>query len=131
MESITEFNDYILFNINATSYFNDNVDNNDDVNADQPLWSIFLDRSQLFMVIIGVIANVGTSITLIKNGQVGMVSISYPIVGQVCVENLRFSSDTLTQRSFTVTRVVTYFLLETVSLLLFLGMDDFMCKKQV
>ena len=81
MESITEFNDYILFNINATSYFNDNVDNNDDVNADQPLWSIFLDRSQLFMVIIGVIANVGTSITLIKNGQVGMVSISYPIVG--------------------------------------------------
>ena len=44
-------------------------------------WSIFLDRSQLFMVIIGVIANVGTSITLIKNGQVGMVSISYPIVG--------------------------------------------------
>ena len=81
MESITEFNDYILSNINATSYFNDNVDNNDDVNADQPLWSIFLDRSQLFMVIIGVIANVGTSITLIKNGQVGMVSISYPIVG--------------------------------------------------
>ena len=32
---------------------------------------IFLDRSQLVMTIIGVIANIGTSITLIKNGQVG------------------------------------------------------------
>ena len=31
---------------------------------------IFLDRSQLIMTIVGVIANVGTSITLIKNGQV-------------------------------------------------------------
>ena len=30
----------------------------------------FLDRSQLIMTIVGVIANIGTSITLIKNGQV-------------------------------------------------------------
>ena len=32
---------------------------------------IFLDRSQLVMTIVGVIANIGTSVTLIKNGQVG------------------------------------------------------------
>ena len=32
---------------------------------------IFLDRSQQVMTIVGVIANIGTSITLIKNGQVG------------------------------------------------------------
>ena len=73
MEPITELNNYILLNMNATIYFNDNVDNND--NDDQPLWAIFLDRSQLFMVIIGVIANVGTSITLIKNGQVSVILI--------------------------------------------------------
>ena len=33
---------------------------------------IFLDRSQQVMTIVGVIANISTSITLIKNGQVGV-----------------------------------------------------------
>ena len=79
MEFITELNGYILININSSAYFDDNVDNDsdDDDDAVQPLWSIFLDRSQLFMVVIGVIANVGTSITLIKNGQVGMIFIYF------------------------------------------------------
>ena len=116
MEPITELNGYILLNINATSYFNHNVDNDSDDDAVQPLWSIFLDRSQLFMVIIGVIANLGTSITLIKNGQVGMI-FTYFIVKIYflllnCLKDLRFKSDTLTQHSFTVARIVTYFLLE-------------------
>ena len=35
---------------------------------------ILVDRSQQVMTIIGVIANIGTSITLIKNGQVGVTS---------------------------------------------------------
>ena len=35
---------------------------------------ILLDRSQQVMTIIGVIANIGTSITLIKNGQVSVAS---------------------------------------------------------
>ena len=35
---------------------------------------ILVDRSQQVMTIIGVIANMGTSITLIKNGQVGVTS---------------------------------------------------------
>ena len=34
---------------------------------------IFLDRSQLIMTIIGVTANIGTSFTLIKNGQVNII----------------------------------------------------------
>ena len=101
MEPITELNDYILFHINTTSYFNDNLDNDNDNDAVQPLWSIFLDRSQLFMVIIGVMANMGTSITLIKNGQVGVIftyfiaKIYFLLLN--CMENLRFNSDTLTQ----------------------------------
>ena len=33
-----------------------------------------VDRSQQVMTIVGVIANVGTSITLIKNGQVSISS---------------------------------------------------------
>ena len=38
-------------------------------------WLIFLvDRSQQVMTIVGVIANIGTSITLIKNGQVSVTS---------------------------------------------------------
>ena len=89
MESITELNGDNLINNNSNSYFDDNIDNStsyfddnidndsDDDDAVQPLWSILLDRSQLFMVVIGVIANVGTSITLIKNGQVGMIFIYF------------------------------------------------------
>ena len=34
------------------------------------IWLIFLDRSQLVMTIVGLVANVGTSVTLIKNGEV-------------------------------------------------------------
>ena len=40
-----------------------------------PIWMIILDRSQLIMTIVGLIANVGTSTTLIKNGQVSMTII--------------------------------------------------------
>ena len=50
--------------------------NTDD--ADSPLWMILMDQSQLFMTIIGLIANMATSLTLIKNGQVGRLNI------QVC-----------------------------------------------
>ena len=43
-------------------------------NNKDPVWLIILQRSQLIMTIIGVIANLGTSITLIKNGQVSVTS---------------------------------------------------------
>ena len=43
----------------------------DESSAD-PAWLVVLEKSQLIMTIIGVIANVGTLITLIKNGQVSL-----------------------------------------------------------
>ena len=53
-----------------------NISGLDDASAgaetpDSPLWIILMDRSQLVMTIIGLIANIATSLTLIKNGQVG------------------------------------------------------------
>ena len=43
-------------------------DNKDD--EDSPLWMVLMDQSQLFMTIVGFLANMATTITLIKNGQV-------------------------------------------------------------
>ena len=39
------------------------------------IWVIFLQKSQLVMTIVGLVANIGTSTTLITNGQVGMKSV--------------------------------------------------------
>ena len=36
------------------------------------IWVIVLQKSQLVMTIIGLVANIGTSTTLLKNGEVGM-----------------------------------------------------------
>ena len=58
----------ILFIDNFTHY-NDNLTLLSSISNE--LLLNFLDRSQLIMTIVGVIANIGTSITLIKNGQVG------------------------------------------------------------
>ena len=62
------------FTSNNPSIDNKNVHFSNSVISDDkdPIWLIILDRSQLIMTIIGLIANVGTSTTLIKNGQVGM-----------------------------------------------------------
>ena len=57
-------NDNISENL-IYSYDNVTLSTNSDF-----LLLIFLDRSQQVMTIVGLIANVGTSITLIKNGQV-------------------------------------------------------------
>ena len=38
------------------------------------IWIIVLQKNQLVMTIVGLIANVGTSTTLIKNGQVGIIN---------------------------------------------------------
>ena len=56
--------------ISITENLTDYYDNKSSSTSNEFLL-IFLDRSQLVMTIIGVIANIGTSITLIKNGQVG------------------------------------------------------------
>ena len=47
---------------------NSNTDNDN-----FPLWMILMDQSQLVMTIIGLIANMATTLTLIKNGQVGRI----------------------------------------------------------
>ena len=61
------------------------ADVNDD-NNDSPLWMILMDRSQLVMTIVGFVANMATSITLVKNGQVQfLLSYTFKMYGHMCV----------------------------------------------
>ena len=68
-----------IFNVtsNNPTIDNKNLHFSNSVISDDgdPIWLIILDRSQLIMTIVGLIANVGTSTTLIKNGQVSMTII--------------------------------------------------------
>ena len=50
--------------------FYESVTDDNSLKEDDPLWLIVMDQSQLIMTIVGLIANIATSITLIKNGQV-------------------------------------------------------------
>ena len=58
-------------NVNSTEMFNISKSGINKNNKDSPLWMILMDQSQLVMTVIGLIGNIATSITLIKNGQVG------------------------------------------------------------
>ena len=69
-ESFTVTTDNITLVYKNLSASNSLILNNED-----SVWIIFLQQSQLIMTIVGIIANIGTSITLIKNGQVGMNSV--------------------------------------------------------
>ncbi len=64
--------DIELPTLNENNNENENMKNTtEEPEAEElPLWQLLMDRSQLVMTIIGLIANLGTSITLIKNGQV-------------------------------------------------------------
>ena len=66
LQTMTRITNIYLFINNATYEFNENETND--------VIFTLLDKSQLIMTIIGVIANVGTSVTLIKNGQVSIVT---------------------------------------------------------
>ena len=55
-----------LYTVNT----NNNFTNDIILNENEPFWRLLMDRSQLVMTVVGLIANLGTSITLIKNGQV-------------------------------------------------------------
>ena len=48
--------------------------NNKDDDKD-PLWMILMDQSQLVMTIVGLVPNMATTLTLIKNGQVSGLMI--------------------------------------------------------
>lgn len=61
----TAVNNLFTMNINDTF-----VAKNDDIKEDDPLWMVLMDRSQLIMTVLGLIANIVTCITLIKNKQV-------------------------------------------------------------
>ena len=61
----------ILFLENSTYYY----DNMTSSTSDTSWIMILLDRSQQVMTIIGLIANMGTFVTLIKNGEVSVTSI--------------------------------------------------------
>ena len=75
------YNLTMLFTENLTqNRFNDNLTSS----RSNDVILVLLDRSQLIMTIIGVIANIGTSITLIKNGQ---VSVKYVYL-KLKVDNL-------------------------------------------
>ena len=62
--------DTTLFNTNSLTT-NSNGTNPENVNAkkNDPLWILFMDRSQLAMKIIGVMANIVTFVTLTTNGH--------------------------------------------------------------
>ena len=73
---------YVEMNDNISSTLKRSINNtlgdNDTVVLRQgdPLWMVLMDRSQLIMTIIGFMSNIGISITLIKNRQVRMATIS-------------------------------------------------------
>ena len=65
-EDTSTIND-TLFTVNVNDTFTTNAVSTKD---DDSFWILFLDRSQLVMTLIGVIANSVTTITLTKNRQV-------------------------------------------------------------
>ena len=50
----------------TTMLYNNNTDGDGDNADDSPLWMVLMDQSQLVMTIVGFIANMATSITLLK-----------------------------------------------------------------
>ena len=65
------------FTHNSSDIFNNISDNNysgsDDVTEEEgedPAWVLHMDRAKMVMTVIGFIANIGTTITLMVNGQV-------------------------------------------------------------
>ena len=75
---ITPYNDKNHYNYNISESFLENFTyyyDNMTSSISYTSWLMTLvDRSQQVMTIVGVIANVGTSITLIQNGQVSISS---------------------------------------------------------
>ena len=80
MESHNNYNFSNLIIANLTH----NYDNMTSSISDTSWFMVLLDRSQQVMTIVGIIANIGTSITLIKHGQVGSTLI---INGQVILNS--------------------------------------------
>ena len=69
-ETFTVTTDNVTTDTMNLSFSNSLISDNED-----SIWIIFLQESQLVVTIVGFVANIGTSTTLIKNGQVGVISI--------------------------------------------------------
>ena len=68
-----------LFNTNLfTTHLNGTYPENVHTKKNDPLWILFMDKSQLVMTIIGVIANIVTFVTLTVNGQVSLIFFNCP-----------------------------------------------------
>ena len=75
IKMITPYNDKNPYNNVSESFLENFTYHYDNITSSisDPSWLMTLvDRSQQVMTIVGVIANVGTSVTLIKNGQVSV-----------------------------------------------------------
>ena len=65
--------DFTVTTDNLTLVYKNLSDSNSLIlNNEVSVWVIFLQQSQLIMTIVGIIANTGTSVTLLKNGQVSI-----------------------------------------------------------
>ena len=65
------YDNITLLNLNLfTTNFNGTYPENVNGKKNDHFWIIFMDRSQLVMTIIGIIANIVTFVTLTRNGQV-------------------------------------------------------------
>ena len=60
-----------------------NEDDND--NENKPMWMDLMDQSQLIMTVIGLIANMATTLVLIKNGQVGRFIVQIYVIFPACI----------------------------------------------
>ena len=71
----------MMNDVNSTQIFDsiNTINNNDQKsgNNKNPLWMDLMDQSQLVMTAVGLIGNIATSITLIKNGQVSKFFFNY------------------------------------------------------
>ena len=76
MDNTTSFDTNNL----STHYESDIFVNNETTGTKDEFLLKLLDRSQLVMTTIGVIANIGTSVTLIKNKQVSIFVSLLPII---------------------------------------------------
>ena len=86
MNAIEE--DFTVTTGNLTLVYKNLSDSNSLIlNNEDSVWVIFLQQSQLIMTIVGLIANTGTSITLIKNGQVSMniiiANVLFPALNRI------------------------------------------------
>ena len=71
--TVTVFNDNSSF-INTTAITTTNIPSDE---YKEELWLTVFQQSQLAMTFVGLFANIGTSITLIKNGQASLTIILF------------------------------------------------------